>query len=178
VVSVTSYLDEDVHALSIAGAAGFVGLGAAVVVVSDTSTNEAMIANNASVGDASSVNVSALTHQTLTAETGAATFGAVGAGASFNRLGVSGDTLAKIGDNAQIGQGGNTVGNVSVSAQATVDAHATTFGIAAGAIAVSANFAFVDVSPDVTASIGNGVHMTATGNVSVAADGELDLNAE
>ena len=57
-INITGALDEDISVASLAGAAGFVGLGAAVVVINDHSTVAAGIANNAVINNADAIAIS------------------------------------------------------------------------------------------------------------------------
>ena len=178
-ISVLAMLNENVNVLTLDGATGFVGLGAAVAVVNDSSATSASLADGAQVHDAASITVSATADRTLSLLTGQASVSAFSTGASFTRLSVNGDTSALIGDNAQIGQGsGDVVGDVNVTADETIDAHGQTVAIGAGAVAVSANFSFVDVGSNVSADIGTSAHIASAGAVNVTADGELGVNAE
>jgi hypothetical protein len=127
-----------------------------------------VILNNASVQDASSVNVTAYSQQKVVAETKGVTSGAVGAGASFARVDIDGSTSATVGNNADIGTV-SKIGSLNVSATSVVDARADVFAISGGAGAFNFNFAFVDVDPDVTAGIGTGADVEATGDVTVLA---------
>jgi hypothetical protein len=178
-ISIVAALDENLTVLAIDGAAGFVGIGAAVVVVNDSSTISASLADGAQVHNAASLNVSATAERTYQINTDQVGIGVVTLGASFTRLDVTGDTAARIGNNVQIGQGaGDVVGDISVTGTETIDAHAHTLAIAAGAVAISANFAFVDVGANASASIGDNAAITSAGTVDVQADGELNVNAE
>ena len=174
-VTVKSKLDEDAGVLSVAGAVGFVGLGAAVIVISDDSTNEAKILDNASVQRASAVNVLATSNQTVSAQTIGVSVGAVGAGASFIQIDVDGSTGATIGTNANIGTT-DSVGSVNINASSTVDAQADVFAIAGGAAAFSFNFAFIDVDPTIAAGIGAGTDVVADGNVSITSASNHDAD--
>ncbi|NNU43172.1 beta strand repeat-containing protein [Ramlibacter montanisoli] len=171
---VSSDLDEDVDVLALAGAAGFVGVGAAVSVVNDASTSSAGLSAGATVVRAGAIDIDAKTDQNFLTETPALATGAGAIGASFTKISIDNpgatETRAYIGANAQIGQGVGTVGSVEVNADSTIDTKATAFGISVGAIAGSINFAFVNVSPEVTAEVGDSADIRTTGSVTVDAD--------
>jgi len=149
-ITVQAVLSEDVEVLGFAGAAGFVGLGAAVVVINDTSTAAAYI-------EAGSDIVSAPASLFLPTNTKYHRRDRPGSGrggrgrASFVKINVGNDsvtdTSALIGSNVDIGQAeDNTVGNISVNAVSTISAHAEANGISAGIGAFSTNFALVDIT--------------------------------
>jgi hypothetical protein len=172
-IGVKAILDDDVNVRSYAGAAGFVGLGASVVVVQDASTVAAYIANNAEILSANSVSVTATNDQYVYGRAGQVAVGAVGAGASFVKISVDNrgvtDTRAFVGSNVNIGQSTGVVGSLSVSAVANTTARAETFAISAGIGAFSANFALVEITPEVQATIGSGSRVTVAGAVTVSA---------
>src|SRR6185436_8266827 len=63
----------------------------------------------------------------------------------------------------------DSIGSLTIFAHSTIDADTDVFAAAFGGIAVSFNFAFIDIKPNVRASIGTGTHVDATGNVTVKA---------
>jgi hypothetical protein len=181
---VLSDLDEDVGVLAIAGAIGFVGLGASVAVVNDVSTSSAGISAGATVIRAGAIDVDAVTDQKFTLDTPTITIaGAAAIGASFAKLTVNNsspdvkETWAYVGKDAQIGQGGGTVGDISVNAASTVVTDVSAFGVAVGAIAGSINFSFVDVTPTIVAEVGAGADLKSAGNITVDADADMTAKA-
>jgi len=75
-----------------------------------------------------------------------------------------------VGANARIGQdAGQTVGNLNVDAQANLNTTADTVAVSAGGLAISANFAFVDVTPTLRASTGDASLIKLSGNMTVDA---------
>ncbi len=167
-LTVEAELDEHMDALSIAGGAGFVGIGASVVVIENGSSTTAKLLSGTSVNDASAVNVLATSTQKISALTIGAATGAGATGASFTRTDIHGKTVAEIGNNAQLGQE-DAIGSMTVAATSTIDADTRVFAAAVGGVAVSFNFAFIDATPEVRASVGAGVQVDATGDVTVAA---------
>lgn len=175
-VVVQATLDEDVKPTAVAGSAGFVGLGAAVVDLQDHSHVTAEVAD---VDSAASVTVLAKTDQWFPLTTGQASVGGVAANASFTNLRVDGETTAAVLPQAEIGQAaGKTVGSLSVKADSTIDAHDRTVAIAGGAAAFSANFAFADVAPTVAAEIGFGSQVDVSGAAVVRATAAHDVEAQ
>ncbi|HEX5500744.1 MAG TPA: hypothetical protein VFX03_16020, partial [Thermomicrobiales bacterium] len=81
-------LYENVDDVSFAGAAGLVGLGAAVVVVNDSSTVTAGISDGATIHNASTIDVLAISDQHFSALTVGIAIGGVAGGASFTRINV------------------------------------------------------------------------------------------
>ena len=73
-------LDETVASIANDGSAGFVGLGAAVVVIGDTSLTQATLG---SVTGANNVLLAADANRSFTEHTAQASVGAVGVGAVF-----------------------------------------------------------------------------------------------
>ena len=176
-IEVKALLNEQVTELALAGAlGGFLGLGAAVVDVHDTSVVQAAIGN---VIAADTVTVLADANQNLDLKTAQVATGGGALGASFTRMTIDGSVTSTVLEGAQIGQkAGQTVGSLDVKADSTIVAHNQTFAVAAGGLAISANFAFTDVKPNVTASVGVTSAIKATGEVSVKALAEHEAFAD
>ena len=176
-VLVTATLDQDVDVLSLSGQVGFVGLGAAVIVLNDLSTVHATVG---SVTNAVSVEVLADADQIMTLTTGQLQGGALAVGASFSRLSADGDVIAGVTNNAQIGQQpGESVDTLNVVANSRLLAEESTTALAAaGGVAISANFAVVDVTPRVEASVGQSADIEVSGDVVVQSTAEFDVDAE
>jgi hypothetical protein len=170
VFTVSSRLDSTVDAIAFAGGAGFVGLGAAVSVLSDSSYVQSALADSARVKAAASVDVTAVSNRAIHLNTDQGAVGAVALGASFTRLTSSGQVSADVGAGARIGQDtGLNVGALHVSATADFDTYAHTLAFSVGAVAISANFAIVDVKPLVRASVGDASLIKTTGEATVDA---------
>ncbi|MBI3347591.1 MAG: hypothetical protein HY020_10320, partial [Burkholderiales bacterium] len=167
---VSSRLDSTVDAIAFAGGAGFVGLGAAVSVLSDHSYNQSGLADSARVKAASSVDVTAISNRSIHLNTDQGAAGAVAAGASFTRLTSDGQVSADVGLGSRIGQdAGLTVGALHVDAEANFDTYAHTLAFSVGAVAISANFAIVEVTPTLRASVGDASLVKTTGEATVDA---------
>ncbi|MEL6105485.1 MAG: right-handed parallel beta-helix repeat-containing protein, partial [Planctomycetota bacterium] len=167
-ITVRARLDEDFNGSAFVGAGGFVGVGAAVYVVNDTTVVQALLANNATVVSADDVRIQALNNQDIEAFTGQVTVGAVAVGASFAKVNVGNssaiETLSQVGNGARIGFGG-AVDDVIVDATSNLNAHGEVFGLSGGIGAFSANFAFVDLEPEVQSNLGDNSQVTVDGDV-------------
>ncbi|MCA9135478.1 MAG: right-handed parallel beta-helix repeat-containing protein, partial [Planctomycetales bacterium] len=167
-ITVRARLDEDVNGTAFVGAGGFVGIGAAVYVLNDTTLVQAALANNATIVSADDVLVQAISNQDLYGFTGQVTTGAVAVGASFVKVNVGNDaaveTLAQLGTGVRVGFGG-VVNDLFVQSTSNLNATAETFGLSGGIGAFSANFAFVDAQPQVQSNIGSGADVTVLGDV-------------
>ena len=165
-IAVLATLNDNIQLVSLGLQAGFVGLGAGVIVVTDDSTTEATLG---SVTSAKSVSVEADSTRTLSALVGQADIGAVGAGATFIKATIGGSTTASVDSNATLGTAGSPIGSLSVTEHATVNASEQTDAVAAGIGAGTANFSFLTVDPTDIASTGNTTSIDATGAVSIDA---------
>jgi hypothetical protein len=174
----------DIVSVGIQG--GLAAVGAGIVVVNDRGTQLAEVtggaspATAASVDDAATLTVSASNFQDYEAETYSLAFGGVAVGVNFSRMvlddGAANETVARIGNNVQIGQT-QAVGTVTVTAESNVTAVGETYAAVVGAGAIGLNFNFVEVNPQVIAEIGNSADITATGAVSVTATGTMDAHS-
>ncbi len=166
VITVDAFQFSTVDITSLGMQAGFVGLGAAVVVIDDSSVTTASLGN---VTRASFVDVTALSDRRITEVTGQISVGAVGAGATFTRLNVGGGVSAGINAGAVIG-GADPVRLLNVQATARVAASVTTVAVSAGIGAFNANFADLNIAPTVSATIGAKANVSASQGVSLIAD--------
>ena len=174
---VASNLDQDVHVLSVAGGGGFVGLGAAVVVIVDVANSTAQIESGSTVNGAASVVLDARANEHVTGRTIGAAIGAAAAGASFVLIDMDGDVGAVAGDNVRFGNTAQ-VGSVTITADAAVRGEADVWALAGGlGYAITGNFAVVDVTPVVRAEF-NGLSINASGAVSVSANASPSARAE
>ena len=181
-INVEAQLDQDVDVVSLSGSAGFVGLGAAVVVVNDKSVTQAFISDGAEIISADKLTIKADSDQNLTGNTGQVSAGAVAIGASFVRIEVDNDSVAEtrafIGDNVEIGQtSAGAIGDIEIAAESNIDGRAETLGLAAGIGAATVNFAFVDLAPEVKATIGDSTNIAAH-DIDVTSDLSVDGDAE
>ena len=175
-LTVNAQLDSTIRSLGFAGAAGgFVGLGSAVSVVSDTSSVRALLGasvdSNGNVVQATGVSggaeigattgfanvaVTADATRTLRIATGA---GGISAGAGLGiavTVGtVTGPVEALVGDYAEIGSSAHQVGNVTVQATGTVavkpfsgDSAPMGIALSGGLYAGSAGITIVQIGAD------------------------------
>ena len=164
-ISISANLNENVQLTGLDGSVGFVGIGAAVDTINDSSLVQASVGSITKAGD---VTVSAVDTRNLQELTGQVSAGAVGAGASYTRLDVTGGSSSTVDGGAQIGQSG-TVNSLTVTSNDTSTAQAHTVAVSAGIGAFSADFAYSTVNSQSTASIGKGAKVTVAGGVTVSA---------
>ena len=115
---------------------------------------------------------------TISGNAAEASLGLVAIGASFVDITISGSTHAFIGNHVDIGQtvdGG--VNDIFIQAVSNVNPTATAIGLSGGILAAAgANFAFVDIQPDVQAYIGTSSNVRVNRNIFMNA--EFDTKAE
>ena len=181
-VSVSANGERKGDLLAVGVQAGAVAVGATVNVVNDRGQQLAEVTDGGSVDGASLLSVTATNDQDWDTATYSVVAGAAAVGVNFSRLNLddgdasTDETIARIGTGAEIGQT-EQVGAVSILANSIVDADSTTYGVTAGLVGVGINFAYIDVTPQVLAEIGNGAKLGATGAVSVTASSEMDADA-
>jgi len=170
---------NEVDATSLAGQAGRITLGAAVVVVNDHSTQSALLASTANVISADDVRIEANEFQTLKANSNqAAGSFVVAIGASFSKITTDGTTEALVDDNADVGTtSGASVDSLTVLAHTDLSVDAQARGLARGIGAGTANFAKAIVNPMVIAKIDNSAQVDVDGNVLVRAISEAGARA-
>lgn len=173
-ISVLATLNDEVDLLVISGSAGFVGLGAAVGIVNDSSLVQASLG---SVETADAVSVTAVNTRDFDLKTDQVSGGAVAAGVVFTRLDVSGGSIARVNANAVIG-GPGSVNSLTVSAAENTKAVTSVLAVTAGVGAFGANFSFINVHPDVKASIGAGAKIDVNNAVKVSSVATIDAFAE
>lgn len=158
----------DALAFSLAG--GYAAVGGAVVVNTVADTVLAFIdgtsaSHKAAVTAADTLLVTVTSDYTVSGLSLGATVGVAAAGGSVVSNSIGGTTSAYIGDFADIDA---AVGNVSISAQTTVDVSSSAYGLSGGILSGSVNSADASVNTVVDAHIGDAdVHVA--GAVSVAA---------
>ncbi|MGY3658238.1 LEPR-XLL domain-containing protein [Bradyrhizobium sp. USDA 376] len=169
-INVNASLNESVNLLALDAAGGFVGVGAAVVVISDTSLVQASLGN---VTQAADVKVSATNTRDLTELTAQVSAGAVAAGVSYTSLDVTGGASATVDGSAEIGKAG-VVKSLTVDASDTTTTDVHTVAVSAGLVATGVNFARVSDKAVASAAIGDGAKVIVTGDVTVNAE-SVDL---
>jgi hypothetical protein len=174
-VNVHAVLNSNVNIVALDLAAGFVGVGAGVVVVTDNSATQSTLGN---VTKAKAVTLESDSTRTLTTLTGQASIGAVGAGATFTEITVGGATLATVDAGATIGNVATPVGSLTVTVHSTVTVTESTDAVAAGIGAASANFSFLTVDPTVSATIGGSAVIDAVNAVTLDATSTVDAQGK
>ncbi len=167
----------DALAFSLAG--GYAAVGGAVVVNTVADTVLAFIdgtsaSHKAAVTAADTLFVTVTSDYTVSGLSLGATVGVAAAGGSVVSNSIGGTTSAYIGDFADIGA---AVGNVSISAQTTVDVSSSAYGLSGGILAGSVNSADASVNTVVDAHIGDAdVHVV--GAVGVAAGAAITAETD
>ncbi len=169
-VNIDAVIDTDADAAAYVGAVGgWVGLGAAVVVMNDVSVAQAYIGANANLYASGDLNIRAVDSRRLEGTTGQLSVGIVAVGASFTKIDIdnesSVETLASIGNAAKV-----TARNVILSATPDYYVDADTTGVSAGVIAGTVNFAFANIVPETKATIGDGAIVKAVSDISLTAN--------
>jgi hypothetical protein len=167
-------LNSGINITALDLSAGFVGVGAGVVVVTDNSVVKATLGSVSTPGN---VSVTATSTQTITITTGQASIGAVGAGATFTEITMGGSTTAAVDVGALIGSLASKVGSLSVDAVAVQDVSAQTTAVTAGIGSFGANFTTVNVDPTIDAAVGANAVIDVSGAVSVIATSTTDADA-
>lgn len=177
-ISATAEIDDS-EVYSFTGSAGAVGIGAAVShLTSDNDTN-AYIGTDSLINRADDVLVSSSGISELDAQADGAVMGSAAAGGVVARAYETGTTKAYIGDRSQIGTGdGNGVNELSVSADATIEANAKTRSAAAGLAAGAGSDAYAKVSPTVEAYTGDSVGIRAFREIDISAKLKPKARAE
>ncbi|HEY3921306.1 MAG TPA: carbohydrate-binding protein, partial [Gaiellaceae bacterium] len=166
---------ESVDGLGIAASGGAVAINGDVVVISDSSTQNAHIDNGASVRQAGDgIDVLANGNRDVSALAAGGGVGAGAGGASVATLEMSGDETAQIGD-VTVGSGG-TVGAIDVAATATIKPSTSAISVEVGAVGLSGAVAWTDLSGTTKAS--SGAHGSAASLTVTATGDQSNVTAE
>ncbi len=155
-----------------AGTVGLIALGAQVLFALDTSSQNAEINGTSKIVRAATLNVNASSSRSYVPILVQLGVGLITLGASASIAIIGGTTTATIGA-ADIGKTG-TVGNVSVSASATVNLTVVAIGVQVGAIALTGTLGYARVNPTISATMVN-TDFTVTGTVSVTAVSTMNV---
>ena len=173
-VGIGATTDETTNGLAFAGEVGLVAIGAQVVVINDSSAQNAHVDDGASIPAApGGIAVAAIANRNVTPIAAGGALAGVAAGAAVAVGNVSGDTTATIG-NVAIG-GGGTIGALTVGAISTIDDEVTVVSVEAG-IGVGLGAAVGIASVDGQTKASSGAHGPVAGNVSVNAKGTTTAN--
>jgi len=158
-------------AQAFAGGGGFVAAGGAVIEVSDDSTQSAYIGGNAQIVQAQAVTIEAQSTRTLIAVTGQVGVGAVTVGAAVAIVNAGGSTEAYVQGAAQIGENaGQSVGSLTVTANADTTVDVTAVAVSVGGVAGSGNDAEAKIEKQtVLAYISGSARVQTTGDIDVEA---------
>ncbi len=172
---------------SYAGQGGLASsLGAQAAFVNDSATQQAFVGHTSSgaLGDAvvtsgAGLNVSALATRTLSANAkGVSIAGGDSAGVSAASVASTGNTLAFLGQNVQLGQStGQTLGGLTINATANNTLSSDVFGIAASLATSGAGGTGTEtVSGNVEAYVDSGSALSVSGSVSIEASSTSSLS--
>ena len=176
-VSVEARMDEKVNGLAFSGAIGAVAVGAQVVVLNDTGTQNAHIDDGAAIHQAAGgVFVTTTANREVDVEAIGAALGVGATGASVAVSNVSGNATAFVG-NVTLGDTG-PVGGLTVSATDSLSAPTLAIAVEGGiGVGISGAVAFSTLKGTTSATSGahgtvgaGGVTVTATGTHTVKAN--------
>ncbi|MDZ7965043.1 MAG: DUF4347 domain-containing protein [Nostoc sp. DedSLP03] len=159
---------------AIAGAAGAVGLGAAVSYLTSQNNTTAYIGAGAIINQANNVNVLAGSSSDVKVESWGASVGALAVGVVIANAQETGTTQAYLGNGIKIQNTNNL--NVNATAKEAVSsvAQAASGGIAAG----SGSVPTASVSPTVKAYVDNNAHIQVAKDLQIISDVTIDGDAE
>ncbi|MCA9197242.1 MAG: hypothetical protein KDA87_06875, partial [Planctomycetales bacterium] len=161
---------NNIDVLAAGGAAGgLIGLGAQVGIVTDKSVQSAYTEDAVNVVRAAELILHADANRDITAAGKGASVGGLAAGAAVAEVKVSGSTFAYLGTNNQIGTAGQTVHDVTITANSNLDAKADVLAVAAGIGAGQGNQARTEFTSNVRAYVLNGTVIDVLGDVTVSA---------
>ncbi|MFO0875850.1 MAG: PKD domain-containing protein [Gemmataceae bacterium] len=176
-VTVAALLDEHIAGQAIGGTAGFVGLGAQVLIVKDTTSQGSSLREGTVITKASVVTVRASATRNLNLEASGASYGGLAAGVAVTKVTVGGETRASVGNNVQM----SGINSLHVEATSTNHVSATTVGVAAGVgVAVTGNVAEINLLANgeaVAATIGTGGSIDARNEIDVEASSNQSATA-
>jgi len=166
------------------GAAGLVGLGAAVSYVNTNNNVEAYIDSNTSnvteITNADNLEVLANSTTDLTSKAMGAAVGALAVGVVISEATETGSTSAYIGAGIAIGDetdATETVNNLTVQADATNDITATSTAASAGIIAGNGSVATAEAKPIINASINSDSTLDLENDLTLEALGDVQSSA-
>lgn len=183
-ITVSTSADKGVDGEAYVGSiGGIVGLGAQVVLISDSSTLSAGLGAGVNVLSAGRLDVSSASNSTTTAKAAGGTAGGVTAGASIARITANGSTLASIGDGSVLGQASSqgqpaTLGSLSLTASEKRNDAATAVAVTAAVAGGAGADARVTAVPVVSATLGDSTRINTNDFVNVIAKGSLRGDAE
>ncbi|HET7128249.1 MAG TPA: hypothetical protein VFJ93_04150, partial [Gaiellaceae bacterium] len=175
-VTVSAAMDEHSTPIGFAGGFGFVGVGAQVAIVNDTSTQNAHIDDHAAIQKAggAGLTVSVDSQRDVHAYAIGVAAGAGAMGAAVAVVSVDGDATASIGDVAVGNPGPVNAVNVTATDHVTSD---TLVISVAGGVFVGVGAAVAVIGLDGTLKASSGAHgSVGSGGFTVTADGTHDTS--
>ncbi|MEM8678134.1 MAG: hypothetical protein AAGF97_02160, partial [Planctomycetota bacterium] len=183
-ISVKATANETVNNFSFAGAAAAgLGLGVQFSEAQVGSSQSAVINTGAQILLADEVNLVATHTRDVKANATGGALATVGAGLSDATIVLDGTVQAGTTSSVRFGQVDSTgvvgrIGSLNVSATSHVtNAKTNSNAVAAGVLAGNGAFSSATVNPNVRAALGTGTEVYATGAVQVAAQTDLDADA-
>ncbi|HEY7816242.1 MAG TPA: carbohydrate-binding protein, partial [Nakamurella sp.] len=169
-------LDSTVGGLAFTGKAGIIAAGGQVIVITDTSTQNAHIDSGATIPQAGGLaSVTAHANRQYTAQTFDVGLGAAAIGVTVIAVLADGDATATVGD-VQVG-GGGPVGGISVSADDNFNLPVNAISAEGGIVGLSGVIAYARLNGKTRASSGAwgtvgglGASVSATGTHVMTAD--------
>ncbi|MCX2983413.1 leukotoxin LktA family filamentous adhesin [Halieaceae bacterium IMCC14734] len=172
----TQKTDEDTRVIAFGGAAGLVGIGAAVAYVDTDNTARATTGSNVTVSDTHTVRIMAEQDDDIRTEAVGAAAGAGAVGASLSRSGRDGTVEASLGDDSSVV---SNVDNVFIDADSSGLVKAKTIAGAAGTtFAASGAVAIARDDSDITAKTGNRAEVTVSDAMRLSASSTPEVDAE
>ena len=178
-IVVTAYMKEDIDGHAYAGSVGgLAGLGAQVVIISDSSNVSAYIDGDATIINADQILITAQVDQNLSSQSIGGALGAVGAGASVAYATSASTVQAYVEDNAIIGfTGDEEVGDLIVKVITEIFGSANAIAVAAGVLAGAGSDAKVDIRPTLSAYIGK-ARIKVGKNIRIITDTQVGAHAD
>ncbi|MEL6814833.1 MAG: hypothetical protein AAFP03_08460, partial [Cyanobacteria bacterium J06598_3] len=164
----------DLEGESIAGAAGAVGLGAAVTVVSSENNASAYIGEGTDVTQARHINITSGSSSNIEADGLGAAIGAAAVGVVVASGEESGTTQAYVGNDVNITDTKRLNVQAIVNEQVSAESQAAAGGIISG----NGSIPTATVNPDVKAYIGDRTNIKVSEDVVVQTNAEVDADAE
>ncbi len=179
---------QDTTVNAFGGAAGLVGVGAAVAYIDTDNSAIARVGRDTdptgvTISNTGTVNITASQDDDINADAVGAAVGAGAVGASLSRAGREGTVIASLGKAANVGDSDpsatSDVGSLNISASSSGATKAKTKAGAAGtAFAGSGAFAFAEDDSTVTAQTGVAANIGLTGDMAVTATSKSSVSAE
>ncbi|WP_217637543.1 hypothetical protein [Desulfuromusa kysingii] len=179
-LGVTAEEDTDLLITTVAGSGGIAAVSGGVSVAVIDNTTKAFVADGAAQLDAGgTTEISADSKEKIVSVTGSAAGGGVGVAGSVSTQVVSSETVASIGDGAQVNQrnGAGAAQDVIVKAQDVVEIDGAAGTAAIGIAGFGGTADISIVKNTTTAAIGDSAYIDAGRDVLVQADSTKDVSS-